>query len=101
MSVPAAPGTVLRVAGFPASVPGVSAHVPAAARWLMPNLCAAIFAVTLFQALWLGGGHYLYRDSDTGWHILAGETILATGKIPSSDPYSFTRAGREWVASEW
>ncbi len=40
-------------------------------------------------------------DSDTGWHIRAGEMILETWKAPRSDPFSHTMAGREWFAWEW
>ncbi len=71
------------------------------ARWLLPNLCAAVFAVTLFQVLFFAGGHALYRDSDTGWHIVTGESILQTRSVPTSDHFSFTRAGRPWMAWEW
>jgi hypothetical protein len=75
--------------------------VPGWAQWLLPNLCAAVFAVTLFQVLFLADGHALYRDSDTGWHIRLGESILTSQQIPDVDPYSFTRAGRPWLAWEW
>ncbi|MCL5743236.1 MAG: hypothetical protein M1541_04790, partial [Acidobacteria bacterium] len=47
------------------------------------------------------GYQKLFRDSDAGWHIRTGETILKTAALPRSDPYSFTRAGRPWVAWEW
>jgi len=30
------------------------------------------------------------RDSDTGWHIRNGESILAEMRLPRTDPYSFT-----------
>ncbi|HEV2448203.1 MAG TPA: hypothetical protein VGS58_19865, partial [Candidatus Sulfopaludibacter sp.] len=43
----------------------------------------------------------LFRDSDAGWHIRAGERILATGQLPRTDPYSFTRRGQPWFAWEW
>ena len=43
----------------------------------------------------------LFRDSDSGWHIRNGESILAGAGLPRSDPYSFSRRGREWFAWEW
>jgi hypothetical protein len=109
MPAAAAPGTVLDRSVSADVTQGVSsgvaarnsANVPGLARWLLPNLCAAVFAVTLFQVLFLAGGHALYRDSDTGWHILAGQSMIATGRVPTVDPYSFTRAGRPWFAWEW
>lgn len=43
----------------------------------------------------------LFRDSDTGWHIRNGESILATGRLETTDPYSFSRPGKQWFAWEW
>ena len=40
-------------------------------------------------------------DPDLGWHLRTGELILASGKIPTADPYSFTVAGAPWVEHEW
>src|SRR2546426_1053255 len=68
--------------------------VPALARWLLPNLTAAVFAVALLQVLLISGSGALFRDSDTGWHVRTGEMILThqnSWAIPSTDPYSFTR----------
>ena len=59
-------------------------------------------AVTLFYLLLLfGAGQQLFRDSDAGWHIRAGEQMLATGRLPAGDPYSFSKAGAPWFAWEW
>ncbi len=49
----------------------------------------------------LDGPVKLFRDSDSGWHIRTGESILAGQGIPRTDPYSFTRQGRPWMAWEW
>ena len=40
-------------------------------------------------------------DGDTWWHLLAGERILRTHSWPTSDIYSFTAPGAEWIAYEW
>jgi hypothetical protein len=59
-------------------------------------------AATLVYCLFVfDGGRRLFRDSDSGWHIRNGEQILAGGGLPRSDPYSFSKAGRPWVAWEW
>ena len=39
-------------------------------------------------------------ESDTLWHIKAGEWILANG-IPYNDPFSWTMQGKSWFAHEW
>src|ERR1035438_6515396 len=101
MPATAAPGTAFdrTASAVPESGVWPRDHllVPAWARWLLPNLCTAVFAVTLFQVLFFAGGHAVYRDSDTGWHILAGQSMMATRQVPHVDPYSFTRAGRPWL----
>ncbi len=71
-------------------------------RWCVPDLALATACVTLFYCLFLFQGYQtLFRDSDAGWHIRTGEAILATGNLPRTDPYSFTRGGQPWFAWEW
>lgn len=41
------------------------------------------------------------NDSDTGWHIRAGEWIVKSKTVPFTDPFSFTMTGRPWFAWEW
>lgn len=75
---------------------------PGVLRWFVPDLAFATACVTLFYCLFLFQGYQkLFRDSDAGWHIRTGETILATGTLPRTDPYSFTRGGQPWFAWEW
>jgi hypothetical protein len=40
-------------------------------------------------------------DPDAWWHIGVGESILATGALPSSDPFSWLTAGDRFVAHSW
>jgi hypothetical protein len=62
----------------------------------------AAACVTLLYCLFLLQGYQqLFRDSDAGWHLRNGEAILATGTLPHTDPWSFTRAGQPWFAWEW
>ncbi len=70
--------------------------------WLLPDLALVVAGVTLVYCLFLFQGYRkLFRDSDAGWHIRTGEAILATGELPRTDPYSFTRVGQPWFAWEW
>src|SRR4051812_46018845 len=63
-----------------------------------PDLGLVVSIVTLVYCLFLfDGWQKLFRDSDTGWHIRTGETILSTRALPATDPYSFTRAGEPWL----
>jgi hypothetical protein len=71
-------------------------------RWCLPDVAMAVACVTLFYCLFLFQGYQkLFRDSDAGWHIRTGEAILQTGRLPRTDPYSFTREGAAWFAWEW
>ncbi len=68
----------------------------------LPSVGTAVFAVALLHVLFLSeGARVLFRDSDAGWHIRAGESILAGGGVPSVDAFSYTRAGSPWFAWEW
>src|SRR5260221_981445 len=40
-------------------------------------------------------------DPDLWWHLRTGQWIVETGRVPHSDPFSFTRAGHAWVSHEW
>jgi hypothetical protein len=71
-------------------------------RFVLPSFGAVVFAVTLCQVLFLSNGaQALFRDSDTGWHVRNGETILENFGIPWVDHFSYTREGQPWFAWEW
>src|SRR5678809_533985 len=40
-------------------------------------------------------------DWDFWWHLKAGQYIIESRSIPHVDPFSFTRAGEQWIAHEW
>lgn len=42
-----------------------------------------------------------FADGSTGWHLVAGNHILETGKIPYTDLFSNTFPDKAWVAYEW
>ena len=43
----------------------------------------------------------VFRDGDVSWHVAAGRWILEHGRVPTTDPFSFTMAGQPWVSHEW
>ena len=78
------------------------ARIASPAIWLLPNFVSIVFTVTLLQVLFLSAGiPRLFHDSDTGWHVRNGETILSTTAVPRADHFSYTRAGAPWFAWEW
>ena len=84
----------LSLTGFQPSRQAASARslsAEAAFAWIV---AAAIFA----GVLWLSA---LLRDSDTLWHIAVGDWILAHHAVPALDTFSYTAAGKPWMAHEW
>lgn len=73
--------------------------VGAIARWLLPSTGSYCLLIALF--LLVNNSWRFLIDSDTGWHIRAGELILETHAVPQRDVFSHTMAGREWFAWEW
>lgn len=61
---------------------------------------ALALAVVLIPAA-LGSSKTIFNDGDVGWHIAAGNWIVDHQRVPSTDPFSFTWAGKPWVAFEW
>ena len=59
--------------------------------WVVPIVLAA--AVSFAPPL--------LNDGDTFWHLGTGRWIIAHLAVPTTDPFSFTFAGRPWVAHEW
>ncbi|HMC81596.1 MAG TPA: hypothetical protein VKL61_00010 [Candidatus Polarisedimenticolia bacterium] len=41
------------------------------------------------------------RTYDLWWHLATGRLILEQGRIPSAEPFSFTRQGTPWLDHEW
>ena len=76
----------------------------AAGAWisLIPSLSDLAFLTPILVLFWCTPGvGWLLTDSDTGWHIRAGEWILKNGRVPATDLFSFTKAGQPWFAWEW
>src|SRR5258708_1924509 len=47
------------------------------------------------------GACMMHAQSDTYWHLRAGEDIWRTLSVPLTDSYSYTAAGRFWPDHEW
>ncbi len=71
------------------------------ARFL-PSLADVAFLVPIIciYVRW-DGAMSLLSDGDTGWHIRAGQWMLAHGRVLDHDIFSYTKAGQPWFAWEW
>jgi hypothetical protein len=68
----------------------------------LPSLRDIVFLAPIaFLCSRAEGVKSLLGDGDTGWHIRTGEWILANGKVPFTDMFSFTKPGQAWFAWEW
>jgi hypothetical protein len=68
-------------------------------RRLVPGLLDLLPILVVLAAL--ATGPELLHDSDTGWHVRAGDLIWDAGSVPRGDPFSFSAEGRPWFAWEW
>ena len=69
---------------------------------LLPSLTDVAFLLPIvFLFAPLNGVKSMLGDGDTGYHVRAGEWILANGRVPDRDIFSFTKAGEPWFAFEW
>jgi hypothetical protein len=62
-------------------------------------VCALATVICLF--IGFGGATALFSDTDAGWHIRNGESILARRVLPVTDPFSFSKPAAPWIAWEW
>ena len=71
----------------------------AALRWLPSPLAVLIGSLSgVLVVIAVARG---IRDADYHWHVVAGRLIAETGQVASTDPFSFTWAGRPWTPHEW
>jgi hypothetical protein len=68
------------------------------ARWVFsfPGMLATFIVGRVFYE-----GRAFAVDPDLWWHIKVGQSILSTHKWPTTDPFSFTVGGTQWIAYEW
>ncbi len=69
---------------------------------MRPSLGDVVLAALAGQLFYMGRGwSALLADGDTGWHIRTGDWILRNHSVPTTDLYSFSKAGAPWFAWEW
>jgi hypothetical protein len=42
-----------------------------------------------------------FQDADAFWHVVTGQVIVESGRVPTTDPFSFTHGGQPWTLHEW
>ena len=61
--------------------------------WLYPLLVSFLLAI-LFNVR-------LVNDADLGFHLKSGQWILENHQVPSTDTYTYTATGRDYLDMEW
>lgn len=59
----------------------------------------AVFFLLLLPVI--AGFRGKLADPDLWWHLKAGEWIVQHRAVPWEDPFSYTAAGRPWIAYSW
>jgi len=59
--------------------------------WAIALVFVAVFSLALFRIV----------NYDIWFLLKAGDLILETGRVPTSDPFSYTSLGTPWVMHEW
>jgi hypothetical protein len=72
-------------------------------RWLAPSLCDLFFLAVIAWSFMTAGTGWsrLLWDGDTGLHIAIGNSILDHHAMTTTDLFSFTEPGTQWIPSEW
>jgi hypothetical protein len=60
----------------------------------------SVFLIVLFLGLFAMAARNV-TDPDVWWHLKTGQYIAEHKSVPHTDPFSYTRAGKPWVAHEW
>ncbi len=68
--------------------------------WFLPSVGVLVFVLIFWTGLFFMP-QMLNGDGDLGRHLVTGNLILTTGKIPTQDVFSYTMAGAPLVPKEW
>jgi hypothetical protein len=61
----------------------------------------ALTVSLLYYSILFAFPNYLLSDPDTFLHIRVGQWILDHAQFPTVDVFSYTAAGKPWIATEW
>jgi hypothetical protein len=61
----------------------------------------ALTVFLVYYSILFAFPNYLLADQDTFWHIRFGQWVLDHAQLPTVDTFSYTAAGKPWIATEW
>lgn len=62
---------------------------------------AAVAVVAVAFMVWIPRPAIPLIDGDVWWHLRAGQELLASGRIPSTDTWSIVGNGMAWTSQDW
>jgi hypothetical protein len=65
------------------------------------SVSIALAVFLLYYSILFAFPNYLLADPDTFWHIRFGQWVLDHAQLPTVDFFSYTAAGKPWIATEW
>jgi len=71
---------------------GEAIPTPPKTRFILGALLAVATVAATMQPV---------RSYDLWWHLATGRLMASDGRIPTEDPFSFTRPGTPWLDHEW
>jgi hypothetical protein len=74
-----------------APAPSAPRRLPSPVTIFLVVLAGLLFAAVLGKGAW---------DTDYYWHVVTGQ-LIAEGRFPTTDPFSFTWGGMPWTLHEW
>lgn len=70
-------------------------------RFFLPSILDTFFVIIILYTVFIDTGKHILKDADVGYHVMTGRFILDNWQFPQVDFYSFTCAGKKWVAFSW
>lgn len=62
---------------------------------------SAVAVLAVAFLVWLPRPAIPLIDGDVWWHLRAGEEVLQTGRVPTTDSWSIVGEGMRWVSQDW
>ncbi len=69
--------------------------------WVVVLLTVPIVVVGMILTTGLKLDGLPWMDNDYWWHLATGNWILDHHRVPTTDPFSWTHGGENWIAHEW
>ena len=67
----------------------------------LPELSLRHITWTVFIYCGVVAAAWPRRTYDIWWHLATGQWMVQNGKVPHTDPFTWSKLGEHWIAHEW